>query len=296
MTDLLDLFDEMERDNIDPTEPFVPLKAPFAYPGGKSRSIKYITPHLPHRENYVEPFGGSAAVMLAKPPCKLDIFNDAYAGVVSFYRCLRDPILMEKLIQWLDLTVNSREEFWACKETWANVNDPVERAGRWYFMTTYSFGSLGRNWGSAKKGATGGISGRVTSKLKDFPIIHERFRKVQIENLDALECMKRYDGPNTVFYLDPPYIGVDSGIYKHKTDISYHRRLIDTVFSMEGFVALSGYPNELYDSQNWTSVRKWESLCSISSTTATPTTVETVQQNRETAIEKLWIKEAKAYA
>ncbi|RLE37159.1 DNA adenine methylase, partial [Candidatus Woesearchaeota archaeon] len=38
--------------------------------------------------------------------------------------------------------------------------------------------------------------------------------RVVIENLDYRECIRKYDSPETWFYLDPPYLGYKGG-YVH---------------------------------------------------------------------------------
>lgn len=260
------------------------IKTPFSYPGGKSRSLKYVLPHLPIRDLYCEPFGGSAAILLARDESRLEIYNDAYGGVVSFYRCMRDKEKFEQLVSWLELTVNSREEFWNFKDTWKDQTDDVERAGRWYFVSEYSFGSLGRNWGRARGGKYTGVNGRIRRKLKHFQAIHERFTNVQVENRDGLECMRQYDVANAVFYIDPPYNVGDQHVYEHSVD---HQRLLDTIFSMKGFVALSGYDNPLYNSYPWTKSFDWEVRVSIEGHGN-----KQKKDTRPTATEKLWIRES----
>lgn len=284
---LLDLFDELESSSSAPKI----LKSPFGWPGGKARSVQFILPHLPHRGLYCEPFGGSGVVLLSRPPSKLDILNDRYSGVVDFYRCLRDRDLCDKLIARLEMTVNSREEWMACTQ-W-DVEDPVERAARWYYMIEYSFGSLGRVWGRARGGTYTGINGKIRSKLKYFWPAHHRMHRVQLENMDGIECMREYDCPNGVFYVDPPYLGIVN-VYKHGTNDDYHRRLLRTIFDMEAFVALSGYPNPLYDEQDWDDIFEWESFVSIQGVRATEgNNLEGIPLSRGTAVERLWIKEAR---
>lgn len=298
MTDLLGLFDDLERNSIQEDEETdgVIIRAPFGWPGGKSRSVKFIIPHLPYYKTYCEPFGGSGAVLLGRKVSTLEVYNDRYGGVVAFYRCLRDPKLFDRLVDWLDLTVNAREEWTACVNSWEDVDDPVERAGRWYYMNEYSFGSLGRCWGRARGGNYKGINGKIRNKLQHFPNIHKRFRDVQIENLDAIVCMKQYDTPQTVFYIDPPYVDADPGMYKCKITRDYHSNLIAQIFECEGFVAVSGYSNPLYDNRDWDAVFEWDVSCTIQGVRGTEknklAALDGVLQ-RGSVTERLWIKEAK---
>ena len=36
--------------------------------------------------------------------------------------------------------------------------------------------------------------------------VGERLKEAQIENIDALELIKRYDSKETLIYCDPPYL------------------------------------------------------------------------------------------
>lgn len=270
------------------------VRAAFGYPGGKSRSVKKILPHLPYRERYIEPFGGSAAILLAREPSKLEVYNDRYAGVVAFYRCLRSKKLFDALVQWIELTVHSREEFVFCRDTWENVDDPVERAGRWYYMSMYSFGSIGRNWGRSTS-AKGNMAGKIRRKLKLFPAIHQRFERVQVENQDWEDCVRDYDSPDAVFYLDPPYVDVNRGTYGSEMSIDDHRHFLEVVMSLKGFCAVSGYSNPLYEKPPWDDRHEWKSFVSIQSMAYTEgNRKEQLKglEKRGHATEVLWIKEA----
>lgn len=286
-----DLFDDI--DNMTKDDDHEILRAPFGYPGGKSRSVKHILPHLPYRNVYVEPFGGSAAILLARQPSKIEVYNDRYGGVTDFYRCLRNPEMLNALIDWLELTVQSREEFLLCRDTWKDTEEITERAARWYYMTMYSFASLGRNFGRATSGPTT-TAGIVNRKLKLFHKIHERFVNVIVENRDALKLIPEFDSFDTVYYLDPPYVDAHAGTYKNEMTIDDHRELIDIIFSLDGFVAVSGFTNPLYDEQPWDKVLDWEVFCSISPRAFTKGNNREgldVYDKREHQQEVLWIKE-----
>lgn len=263
------------------------LRAPFGYLGGKSRSVKTILEHLPYRNTYCEPFGGSAAVLLSRDPVPLEIYNDRYGGVVCFYRCIRDK--PKELQERLELVVHSREEFLWCKETWEHCQDEVERAARWYYMIQASFGSLGRNWGRVSSGK-GMMGNKILNNLCLFSQIHNRIKNVQIENLDWLLCFKDYDNPETVFYVDPPYIETnDKYVYKHRLSKEDHIKLCNVIFNCEGYVALSSYDNALYNSFDWDDIIDWEIATSMTSLAESKGKEKTVMK-REKVTEKLYIK------
>lgn len=294
MTDLMNLFNDLDRQTQDSTKKDSRvLRSPFGYPGGKTKSVPNIIKHLPYKSVYVEPFGGSAAVLLARQPVDLEVYNDRYGGVVAFYRCLRHPEKYKALIDYLELTVHSREDFVDAKQTWCDETDDVVRAAKWYYMVNYSFSSLGRNFGRATS-PRGLIAGKVTNKLKYFPAIHNRLRRVQIENQEWSECIHDYDSREAVFYIDPPYIDAYTGTFEHEFSHEDHRKLLDTIFSLRGFVAVSGYTNPLYENQRWDARHSWETFISIESCSFTEGNNKKCLEGiskRATTEEVLWIKE-----
>ena len=71
------------------------LSAPFPYFGGKRRAAPIIWHALGDPSGYVEPFAGSAAVLLARPPFKgrrTETLNDADGWLVNTWRAIQlDP-------------------------------------------------------------------------------------------------------------------------------------------------------------------------------------------------------------
>jgi len=255
--DLFEMLEAMERtSNVKGKDLYI--RAPFGYPGGKSRSLEQLLHHLPVRRSYVEPFGGSGVVLLNRPVSALEVYNDRYSGVVAFYRCLRDESKLNAMIDRLDLAVSAKEEWIWCADTWQNCQDDVERAARWFYMHTYSFSNKGRCWGRQTKSKS--MAGKVRDKLTTFNTIHRRFKHVQIENQDWRECIKDYGSRETVFYHDPPYLyDVSySKIYDHGMRKSDHEQLLNTIFSTKGFHAISGYASPLYDSYEWDERHEWD--------------------------------------
>lgn len=255
------------------------LRPPFGYPGGKSKLAPKIVELLPQSGRYVEVFGGSGAVLLAKSPSKMEVFNDRYSGVVAFYRCMRDHKKMMQLKDLVDTTIHSKEDFYWCKDTWEKCTNDVDRAFRWFYMQSYSFGTMGRNWGFGKSTTP---AGKIRNRIPGFEKIHKRFKKVQVDNADWKKCIEYYDAPDTVFYLDPPYIEADNRACYAHSGIDY-LDLVHVIKHCEGFVALSGYPNPIYDNQDfWTDRHVFDHRMSIQSE----------HERRQNVDEVLWIKEA----
>jgi len=79
-----------------------------------------------------------------------------------------------------------------------------------------------------------------------------RLRTVQLECDDALRVVTRFDGPDTVHYLDPPYPAATRGArwatraYAHELSDADHRRLARALRGLRGMAVVSGYPGPLY--------------------------------------------------
>jgi DNA adenine methylase len=74
--------------------------------------------------------------------------------------------------------------------------------------------------------------------------------RVQIDCIDALECIRYWDTPDAVLYVDPPYVPdtwASHGVYAHEPDAAHHEELVGVLLSVQGAVVLSGYRSELYE-------------------------------------------------
>jgi len=256
------------------------IKAPFGWPGGKSRTVEWIVDLMPRSDIFVDVFGGSGIVMLNMPASKNDVFNDINSGVCSLYRCVRDRQKLDRLIEWIESTIHSYEDWVTCKETWKDTADDVERAGRWLYMVQYSFAGQGRAYGFSRR--HNAFSGKLLLKASIFGPIHDRFRNVNVENRDWREMLEKYDTEETVFYLDPPYPDSDmAACYgKHVMGWDAQREMLERIKHLKGTVVLSGYANKLYDSYTWSKRHTKESF--VSTTKA--------EHGRVKAEEVLWIK------
>ena len=84
------------------------LKAPFPWFGGKSRVSHLVWNRFGDVRNYVEPFAGSLAVLLARPhEPKIETVNDRDAYLANFWRALQaEP---EEVARHADWPVNEAD-------------------------------------------------------------------------------------------------------------------------------------------------------------------------------------------
>jgi DNA adenine methylase len=230
----------------------------FRYHGGKFRLAPWVLSHFPPHQIYVEPFGGAAGVLLQKPRCYAEVYNDLDGDVVNFFRVLQDAGQRSRLFEACTLTPYARDEF---DLAWEPSDDAVERARRLAIRAQMGFGSAG-----ATKGTTGfridtrrkyGTAQHLWASFPDgFAAIAERFSGVLIESRPAIEVMRQHDSPETLHYVDPPYMHstrvLDAGgrgYYRHEMDEAQHVALLDCLLELEGMVVLSGYRTPLYDAR-----------------------------------------------
>lgn len=255
------------------------------YHGGKFRLAPWIQQFFPPHGCYVEPFGGAAGVLLQKPRAYAEVYNDLDSDIVNFFRVLRDPGLRADLIEACRLTPYAREEFGQAYEP---TDDMLERARRTCVRAAMGFGSAG-----ATKATTGFRTdtrrkyGTAQHNWADYPAaigaIGERFAGVLIENRPAIEVLQAHDGPDTLHFVDPPYVHETrvmrvSGGYRHEMDDGAHRLLLEALSAVDGMVVLCGYRTELYDSalSAW---ERHETVARISAGRGTATRTEVVWLN-----------------
>lgn len=228
----------------------------FGWYGGKFSHLDWLLPLLPEAHHYCEPFAGSAAVLLNRDPSPVETYNDIDGEVANFFRVLREQAAeLERLIA---LTPFSREEFHRAIIGDASEASDLERARRFYIKARQTrtglaqTSTLGR-WANCKNTSRAGMSGVVSRWLggvEALPEIAVRLLRVQIENRPAIDVVKLYDGPRTLFYCDPPYLHAtrgDAKAYGFEMNEQEHREFATVVDGCEGMVAVSGYDHPLMD-------------------------------------------------
>jgi len=208
---------------------------------------------FPDHTTYVEPFAGSLACLWLKPPSQVEVVNDINHDLINFFRVLANPEQFPHMLRRLDTLPYSREQFLEYLNDLRrqpDATDPIERAVRWFVVAQQSFAG---DWGHG--GWRFGVRppapvSRWLKSLHDLTWFHARLRKVQIECDDWLNCVRRYDTPDTLFYLDPPYhpeTRVVPKRYQVELDRADHLGLVNVLLDLKGMVVLSGYAHPDYD-------------------------------------------------
>lgn len=244
------------------------MKRPIVrWHGGKWRIAPWIIEHIPPHRIYVEPFGGAGSVLLRKPKSHTEVLNDINSRIISAFRIIRDR--PEELARLLRFTPCSEEEYQACREI---SEDPVEDARRILVLGHQSHGSTGACSDGKRSGWRRGVRPEGQDSAQEWKDIwqhvtrwSDRLRGVYLESDDGIEVIRRWDGPDVVFYIDPPYLmytrgktANKNGYGKFETGDRFHSDLANVLRQCKGMILLSGYRSSAYERlyADWTRVER----------------------------------------
>ena len=206
----------------------------FSWMGGKRRLAKHIIPEFPEHTCYTEPFAGGAAIFFMKEAVKSEVLNDVNGDIVNLYRVVQNHL--EEFVRQFKWSLISREIFKWLNDTPVETLTDIQRAARFFYLQQTCFGSksVGRTFGTATTSAPKLNLLRLEEQLS---AAHLRLSRVYIEHLDWLECIKKYDRPHTLHYLDPPYW--QTAGYGNQFPFEHYQQIAQAMSSMQGKVVLS---------------------------------------------------------
>lgn len=225
------------------------MKQILKYPGGKWRIAEWILSFFPHHKVYLEPFFGSGALFFNKEPSYIETINDIDGNIVNLFTVCREH--PRELAAAINLTPFSRDEFERCYE---QSSDPVEQARRTLVRFHQSFGTTNSCKNSWRNVQTYG-GPRCATMWNYLPEAIaetcERLKDAQIENKDAIELIRRYDDPDTLIYIDPPYLQDlrKKNMYKYEYSLEQHKQLLSVIKQSKSMIIISGYDNDLYNNE-----------------------------------------------
>jgi DNA adenine methylase len=190
------------------------MKPFFCRIGSKRDIAKRVIKLFPEHTTYVEPFVGGAAVYFQKEPSQREVINDLDSNLIDDYKLLA--------------TIKSRD-FPKTLNTIPKIQDFVDNPPNSQIAKlTYSILTRCNGFG-------GIVSDKIYknsnpfSKLKKLDVYQERMKGTKILNKDYRAVIKKYDSPDTFFYLDPPYENSEELYEEGTMDFEDMRRVLDKV-------------------------------------------------------------------
>ena len=200
------------------------MKAPFPYFGGKRAVAKDVWQRLGSPTQYIEPFCGSAAMLLAAPrPATLEVVCDANGFIANFWRAVKHQ--PAKVAEWADYPVSHidlgarhkwlMEQRGRIGEAMQDADWPGDAkvAGWWLWGQCCWIGSGWCDWEKVGQGPHASDAGRgvlLTSCGRTaWTWLHklaDRLERVRVVHGDWDRCLNNhFGGKDTAVFLDPPY-------------------------------------------------------------------------------------------
>lgn len=207
---------------------------PLSYVGGKRALANQIIALFPKHQTYIEVFAGGAQVFFHKEPSPVEVINDLDSEIVNFFRVCQHH--SEELTRYLRFMVVSRQWHELLKGTDPATLTDVQRAARYLYLLKNSFASLPRrlSYKCHVVQPPGFNPERIPQLIEET---HKRMARVQIECLPYEKVLKKYDRPDSLFYLDPPYFRRE--LYRFNLKDEDFARMSGILTSLRGKFVLS---------------------------------------------------------
>jgi DNA adenine methylase len=195
------------------------MKSFLSYMGGKSLLAGRIVSRMPKHACYCEVFAGAAWLLFKKDEetSHVEIINDINADLVTLYRVIKHHL--EEFIRYLKWVLVARDEFYRFRSENPETLTDIQRAVRFYYLLKTGYASRIKN-PSFSIGTTSKPRLNLLRIEEELSAVHLRLARVYIENMDYRDFIPRFDKPDTLFYIDPPYYGCEDyygdGIFRRE--------------------------------------------------------------------------------
>ena len=169
-------------------------------PMGKTHLARRIVAEIPEHRVYVEPFAGGGKILFTKDPSEVEVVADLDPEIAFAFKFTKsitpEQIAALRRKKW----VGDKAHFRKLEQS-AVPDDDLERFYRFAYLSRFSFNKLRRGTMPDKNV---GVQARFVDKLERYA---PRLRKVRVRHADYEQVIDEFDGPDTFFFLDPPYAG-----------------------------------------------------------------------------------------
>lgn len=184
------------------------IKSPLRYPGGKSKAIDIIMPHIPlNIKEYREPFIGGGSVCLAVKNLfgtniKSYWINDLNFDLYCFwlYAKNENKLLADKVDEIKQKYTNGRELFQYLTREDIKLSE-FDRAVRFFVLNRITFSGTVDSGGYSQKSFEGRFTDSSIDRLRN---LHCHLSSIHITNNDYTDLLVSA-GDQVFIFLDPPY-------------------------------------------------------------------------------------------
>jgi DNA adenine methylase len=223
-----------------------------------------IVERMPRHIHYVELYGGGA-VLLARDPLDqalwlpgkrgvTEVANDLNGQLSNFWDVLRSETLFSEFKRIVETNSLPRAD---PQRTHSHNHDgrpSVAEAAAFFIYCRQSPAGNFKDSASMTRTAARRQKPRKVSKwlrsIEGLVAVHERLKRVLLENAPVIKLIQQQDGPGTLFYCDPRDLhetcSTTDACGNEMTEAD-HRELLNVLKKCRGKVMLSGYPSGLYD-------------------------------------------------
>lgn len=174
------------------------LKALLPYPGGKGLLARRLVKILPGHTTYVEGFAGGASVFFRKPLVKRNVLSDLDPAIVGLYKKFSCGT-----VKRCNRHVGNRTCQFGARSI-DRVNRGSQNICEQWAARRFSRGAMNRALNTVRCGQVKG--GPVQkSVVKNCASYEAKLSQATIVRQDFQAVVKKYDGKDTLIYLDPPY-------------------------------------------------------------------------------------------
>lgn len=206
-------------------------RIPFVrWPGGLFHIATRVARVLPAHRVYVEPFAGGLSVLWNKKPAKVEVVGDTQPALVRFY-----DAACRGALDGCRPVVQDKTTFQKLK----NCQDKDACCFIQHNRMAYD-GAMGESRSVTNDGKA--VAAGILSRRREYVA---RLRRIHLRIADFEDTMRRFDGPDTLHFLDPPWTkDAKSAAYAQKmygrghSDLTLER-VVQVAKDMIGQVAIA---------------------------------------------------------
>lgn len=182
---------------------------------------------------YLEPYCGTANVLLHKEESKDEILNDPDNEITMILKAIRDQT--DQFIKQIKKIKNAKQAFEKAQKT-KEFSDEISRAVNEFILRRMS-----------KGGSKESFINPSTFNVKSLEAAADRLKNVYIFEESPIKVIQIFNDKETLIYANPPMLPESTEDEKYEAILNNHIQLADVLKNFKGKVLLSGQPSRLYN-------------------------------------------------